>query len=37
MNSFFDFTLFLGVPRGIFPEKVSPALAKLVLQAASVS
>jgi hypothetical protein len=31
-RDFFDFTLFLGLPRGIFPEKVSPALAKLVLQ-----
>jgi hypothetical protein len=29
---FFESTLFLGLPRGIFPEKVSPALAKLVLQ-----
>jgi hypothetical protein len=29
---FFESTLFLGVPRGVFPEKVSPALAKRVLQ-----
>jgi hypothetical protein len=29
---FFESTLFLGLPRGICPEKVSPALAKLVLQ-----
>ena len=32
---FFERTLFLGLPRGICPEKVSPALAKLVLQAAT--
>jgi hypothetical protein len=28
-NLFFDFTLFLGVPRGIFPEKMSPVIEKL--------
>jgi hypothetical protein len=28
-RDFFDFTLFLGVPRGIFPEKMSPVIEKL--------
>jgi hypothetical protein len=31
-RDFFDFTLFLGLLRGIFPEKVILALAKLMLQ-----
>jgi hypothetical protein len=26
---FFDFTLFLGVPRGIFPEKMAPVIEEL--------
>jgi hypothetical protein len=28
----YDFTLFLGVPRCIFPEKMTPAIEKLVPQ-----
>jgi hypothetical protein len=31
-KDFFDFTLFLGVPRGIFPEKMSPVVEKRVPQ-----
>jgi hypothetical protein len=31
-KAFFERTLILGLPRGICPEKISPALAKLVLQ-----
>jgi hypothetical protein len=31
-KNFFDFTLFLGVPRGIFPEKMTPVIEKLVPQ-----